>query len=107
MYSQSALSTEYISVPLTATEAGAAVVPTADVVQMAFVAAGSSPATGDWKSATWETDSTTTPTTYFVRCLVGPAGGVITLTEGLYDTFVKIGDNPETVVHRTGAVAIF
>lgn len=107
MYSQSALSTEYVRVPLTATESGSEVVPTADVVQMAFVSPGSDPVSGDWKAATWETDSSTSPTTYVVRCLVGPSGGVVTLTEGLYDIYVRVADNPETVVRRAGAVAIF
>lgn len=107
MYIQSALSTEYVRVPITAMDGSSAIVPTSDVVEMAFVAPGASPETLDWNSATWETDNTTTPTTYYARCLVGPDGGVVTLTETLYDVFVKVGDNPETVVHRTGAIAIF
>lgn len=107
MYSQAALSTEYIRVPTTATDGSSAINPTSDTVQMAFVSAGSLPVSGDWKTASWETDSTTTPTTYYARCLVGPSGGAITLTADLYDVFVKIGDNPETVVRRFGAVAIF
>lgn len=108
MYSQSALSTEYISVPVAATVSGVAINPSTDVVQMAFVSAGDSPDSGDWVSASWEQDATGTPTVYSVRALVGPTGGVTTLTAGtLYDVFVKIGDNPETVVRRFGAVSIF
>lgn len=107
MYSQSALSTEYIRVPVSARNNSSDVDPTTDVAQMAFVPAGESPASGDWKSASWETDTSTTPDTYYVRALVGPTGGVVTLSAALWDVFIKIGDNPETPVIRTGAVAIY
>jgi hypothetical protein len=103
----SAQTTEYIRVPVSATDSGAAIDPTSDTAQMAFVAAGAAPLVGDFKSATWETDTSTTPSTYYVRALVGPTGGVVTLTSNLYDIYIKIGDNPETVVQRTGAVWIF
>lgn len=100
MHSQSALSTEYVRVAI-----DAGVDPTADTVQMAFPLAGNQPT--DWKSATWETDTATDPDTYYVRCLVGPGpGGVVTLVYGLYDVYVKVNDNPETVVRNTGALAI-
>lgn len=107
MYSQSALSTEFVRVPVSARDGSSEINPTSDVVSMAFVSAGSSPVSGDWKTGSWETDSTTTPVTYYARALVGPTGGVVTLSDGLYDVFVKIGDNPETPVRRCGAVAIF
>lgn len=104
MHTQSALSTEYVRVAIGTTPA---VNPTTDVVQMAFPVTGVDPISGDWKTATWESDTSTTPTTYYVRCLVGPgAGGAITLVEGLYDTYIKVNDNPETVVKNTGALAI-
>jgi len=102
LHSQSALSTEYVRVAI-----DAGVDPTADSVQMAFPVTGVAPVVGDWKSATWETDSSTTPPTYYARCLVGPAPGLITLTAGrLYDVYVKVADNPETVVRNTGALAV-
>jgi len=102
MHSQSALSTEYVRVAI-----DAGVDPTADNVQMAFPLTGVAPVSGDWKSATWETDSSTDPATYYARCLVGPGvGGVVSLTAGLYDVFVKVSDNPETVVRNTGALAV-
>jgi len=99
MHSQSALTTEYVRVAI-----DAGVDPTSDTVQMAFPATGVAPITGDWKSATWETVSGV----YYARCLVGPGfGGVVTLTAGaLYDVYVKVADNPETVVRNTGALAI-
>lgn len=104
MHTQDALSTEYVRTVIGTTPA---VDPTADNVQMAFPVTGVDPVSGDWKSATWETDSSTSPPTYYVRCLVGPGlGGVVTLTSGLYDVYVKVSDNPETVVRNTGALGI-
>lgn len=99
MHSQSSLSTEYVRVAI-----DAGVDPTADNVQMAFPVTGVAPVLGDWKSATWETSDGT----YYARCLVGPGiGGVVSLTAGgLYDVYVKIADNPETVVRNTGALAV-
>lgn len=104
MHSQSSLSTEYVRVAIGTTPA---VDPTSDNLQMAFPVTGNEPITGDWKSATWESDTSTVPTTYYARCLVGPGpGAVVTLTDGLYDVYVKVSDNPETVVKNTGALAI-
>ena len=99
MHSQSALSTEYVRVAI-----DAGVDPTADNVQMAFPVTGVAPESADWKSATWES----TGGTYYARCLVGPGfGGVVSLTAGgLYDVYVKVADNPETVVRNTGALAV-
>ncbi|MCC6629960.1 MAG: hypothetical protein IT340_21495 [Chloroflexi bacterium] len=102
----SALSLEYVRVRVAATEAGAAVNPTSDTVVMAFVAEGAAPAGGDWKTAGWETDTTTNPDTYYARCLVGPSGAV-TLTAGVYDVWVKVTDTPEAPVLRAGNVEVF
>ncbi|SRR5260221_9981483 len=106
MFVVSALSTEQIRVPIGATNAGAVVDPTADTVQLAFIAEGSTPASGDWKTGSWETDATTTPVTYFARALVGPSGGVITLAANTYDVFVKITDNPEVPVKKAGPMRV-
>jgi hypothetical protein len=77
---------------------GAPYDPTADTVQMAFLADGIDPLTGDWKNAAWETTlATGGATLYLARTLVGPAG-VITLAKGHYRVWVKIQDNPEIPV---------
>lgn len=97
-----ATSVEYVKVPVSVTESGAAVDPTADTVQMAFTT-GSGPESGDWKTASWETDATTTPDTYYARCLVGSA---VTLAAGTYTVWVKVTDSPETPVKRAGLVRV-
>lgn len=98
-----ASSVEYVRVPVSATASGSAVDPTADTVQMAFLATAAAPASGDWKTASWETDATTTPDTYYARCLVGSA---VTLTAGTYTVWVKVTDSPETPVKRAGLLRV-
>lgn len=99
----SAASVEYVRVPVSATASGAAVDPTADTVQMAFIATAAAPGVSDWKTASWETDATTTPDTYYARCLVGSA---VTLTAGTYTVWVKVTDSPETPVKRAGLLRV-
>lgn len=89
----SSASVEYVRVPISAREAGSAVDPTADTVTMAFTA-GTTPTT--WIAATWETDTTTTPTTYYARTLVGPGNTV--LAAGTWTVWVKVTDSPEVPV---------
>lgn len=99
----SSTSLEYVPVDVRAKQAGVVIDPTGDTVQMAFVSdTDTTPANDDtavWNSASWETNSTTTPHTYTALCLVGP-GGSVTLTEGNYAVFVKVTDNPEVPVKR-------
>lgn len=98
----SSLSTEYVRVPVTATKNGLPYDPTSSTVQMAFPGYGVEPITGDWKSASWETQGGN----YWARCLIGPSGGTITLADGFYDVWVKIADSPETPVRRAGTLTI-
>jgi len=106
MHFQDALSTEFVRVAIGAVEDGLTIDPTLDNLEMAFPLTGATPIAGDWKSASWETDTSTSPVTYYARALVGPTG-VITLTEGtLYDVYVRVTDSPEIVVRNTGALAI-
>lgn len=101
----SSLSKEYVRVRVFAKNAGAAVNPTADVVEMAFKSDGTEPSTPDWKTAAWETDATTDPDTYYARCLVGP-GGTVTLTDGSYDVWVRVTDSPEIPVKKAGRLVV-
>ena len=102
MLTISALSTEYVKVPVAATESGVDVNPVTDALEMALMLPGYIPTDDDWFTGSWEVDSGT----YYARVLVGPDGGVATLSRGLYEVYIKVADNPETVVRRVGAVGV-
>lgn len=101
----SVLDLQYRRVPVVARSAGVIVDPTGDTVVMAFTAPDVDPIVGDWKTASWEADATTTPTTYFARCLVGP-NGTIALAAGTYDIYVKVTDSPEIPVMKAGNLQV-
>jgi hypothetical protein len=105
--SQSAQSTEYVLVAVSARENGALIDPTSDTVQMAFPVHGVAPVSGDFKSASWETDATVTPAVHYARCLVGPGvGAAVALTVGDYEVWVRIVDTPEVPVRRAGRLHV-
>lgn len=99
----SALSLERIKVPVTATVNGASYNPTVDTVQMAFKPPKDEPAAGDWLTASWETIGGK----YHARALVGPGGGVITLTKGRWNVWLKVTDNPEVPVIDAGQIEVY
>lgn len=99
---QSALSTEYVKVAVSAVVNGSLINPTGDTVQMAFTARGVAPVSGDWKAGSWETISGV----YYARCLAGPAG-VVQLAAGIYDCWVKVTDSPEVPARRVGQVTVY
>lgn len=101
----SVLSKQYVKVRIKAYEDGAPVNPTAGTVEMAFVPYDQDPVTPSWQSAQWETSGTGANAVYYARCMVGP-GGTVTLTEGLYDVYVKINDATEVPVMNSGRIAI-
>lgn len=102
----SKLSTQYWSVPVAATKAGAAYNPTADVVQFAFMPTPTqTPVTADWVSGVWETVATSIIYPYNAKCLVGPSGATV-LTSGSYNVYMKVTDNPETPVFIVGTLGI-
>jgi hypothetical protein len=94
----SSQSTEFVKVDV-ARDSG--VDPTGDVVAMAFVADGVQPVPGDFKAGSWETIDGI----YKARCLIGPAG-VVQLVAGTYVVWVKITDNPEVPVKRSGYIKV-
>lgn len=102
-----AASLDYIRAQVSARESGAAVNPTGNAVAMAFTATDTAPAAAasDWKAASWDTDTTTTPATYRAQCLVGP-GGTVELTAGTYYLFVKVTDSPEAPILPCGVVKV-
>lgn len=94
----SVLDTDYVRQTVNAKASGSAVDPSSLTVKMAFTVAD--PVTGDWKTASWDTDTTTNPDTYAAQCLVGPSG-TITLTAGnTYRIWIKITTSPELPVLR-------
>ena len=101
----SSLSLEHVLARVSARKNGAVVNPTTDTVQMAFTTAEAEPVGGDWKAATWETDSATEPDTYYAVCLVGP-GGTVTLADGTYRMWVKVTDSPEIPVKKAGILIV-
>jgi hypothetical protein len=101
----STASLEYVRVPVAAKVDGAAHDPTEDTVTMAFLATTAAPASGDWKTASWETDTGPDPDTYYARCLVG-TGGAVVLTAGVWHVWVKVADSPETPVKRAGLIRV-
>jgi hypothetical protein len=98
-------SLEYVQVPVHAESSGAQINPTTDAVHMAFLPGSQAPEAGDWKSGSWDTDATTTPTTYRAQCLVGPSG-TVTLTRGTYAVWVKITDSPEVPMRPVGSLKV-
>lgn len=101
----SSLSLEYVRVPVSARVSGNPVNPTSDTVAMAFMVGRTNPSVGDWKSASWDTDATTTPTTYRAQCLVGPSG-TVTLVPGVYQVWIKVTDNPEVPIKLAGPLKV-
>lgn len=101
----SSLSLQYVRVQVTAMKSGVGVDPSSDPVQMAFPSAGVAPVGGDWNTAAWEKYTTTSGTTYWAICLVGP-GGTKTLTAGRYDVWVKVTDSPEVPVEMAGQLLV-
>lgn len=76
--------------------------PTADTVTVAFVTSGL-PGALDWKTGSWQTVTANGITSYYARCLVGPAGAFVPAA-GLYRMYVKITDSPEVPVLACGTV---
>ena len=103
----SSLSIEFVHVSVTATSGGVDIDPTGDAVSLAFVPQGTTPAPTDFKVGSWIQDPSTVPTTHFARALVGPsAPAVVALTPALYDVYVKVTDNPEIPVHKSGPLRV-
>lgn len=95
----SSTSLEYVKARVSATNAGVPVDMSSLPVAFAFPAPGTDPST--WYSGTWET----VDGAYYARCLIG-TGGVVALTNGPYDVYVKITATPEVPVKLVGTLII-
>lgn len=103
--SLSSLSTDYISIPVTATgNNGLAVNPTSDPVAFAFKAVGVNPASGDWASGSWDT-YLPFGSKYVAKVLIGPAASV-NPGVGVWIAWMKITDNPEVPVRQVAELTI-
>lgn len=98
-----ATSTETLRGRITGTASGAAVDPTGYTVTAAAVATDTAPAAASsaWKAATWDTDATTSPTTYRAQVVFGPSG-VQELAAGVWWLFFKVVTGSETVILPSG-----
>lgn len=101
----SSLSIQEVKVPVTCLVDGAAYVPTADSVKLAFAAPGSEPST--WLAGTWE--ATPNAMIYDAAVLVGATPGLITLGLGTVDVWVEIVDpsSSQTVVLNAGPISVY
>ena len=100
------LSLDYVTVPVAATQAGAAYNPSPDTVQFAFMPTPTQvPQNADWQTGSWDTVPTSILFPYQAKCLVGPSG-TITLGIGSYEVYIKIADSPEVPVLIAGNLQI-
>lgn len=89
MRKRSSLNTEFLEYSVTATDpSGAAIDLSTRDVEVAYVAPGTKPVSGDWRAATWLRAGV-------AGLLVGPANGGTVLPVGRYDEWLRVSDNPE------------
>jgi len=112
-----AISLEEVNVTWTSELAGTSIDPTGATenqpalpVQMAFPVSSGNPAEPTspvtWFTASWLLGGTSIG--YVAQCLVGPGGGVVTLTAGLsYDCWSKISGAPEVPARFAGALPVY
>lgn len=112
-----ALSLEQVNVTWESGLAGTTIDPTGQTagesvlpVQMAFPVSTGNPAAPaepvTWFTASWLIGGTSTGFT--AQCLVGPGGGVVTLTAGMaYDVWGKITGSPESPAKFAGTQAVY
>lgn len=103
----SQLATPYYKVPVRGELEGQSVDPTGTAPQFAFMPQATQvPQSSDWVTGSWETIPTSLLYPYSARCLVGPDGGAITLSTGVYVTYTKVIYSPETIVEIVGYLEI-
>lgn len=95
----SALSTELVTVTITATPpVGDPVDPTGSPIQIAILPDRQQPGESDWQDADW--GSSIGAGQYTASLLVGPDGGAITLTPGNFTVWAQLTAPPEQPVIR-------
>ena len=89
---------EYIKVPLTAWS-GTVADPTTLTVELAVITPGAVPQSGDWKTATWVTESSVIKARALWSTLVPSAAPSTT-----YGTWMRITASPEQPVIYSGPI---
>lgn len=99
----SVLSTEAVSVAVSADVDGAPYDPTALPVDFAFMQDGAAPGSSDWHAGSW---NTSVIGSYAAQVVVGPDG--VALAEGRYQVWVQItdADSGETVVRQPASLLV-
>lgn len=112
-----AISLEEVNVTWTSELAGTSIDPTGATagstllpVQMAFPVSSGNPAAPaepvTWLTASWLLGGTSIG--YVAQCLVGPGGGVVTLTAGLsFDVWSRVSGTPEVPAKYAGSLPVF
>lgn len=112
-----ALSLENVNVTWASELAGTSIDPTGQtsgqaqlVVEFAFPVSSGNPLRpaepATWYTGEWLED--TTSTGYIAQCLVGPGGGLVTLTAGQsYDVWSKILGTPEEPCKYAGTINVY
>ena len=81
---------------------GTSVDPTSDPVYFAFLTPDGTPDSGTtWHVGAWDTSGAG----YTARIQIGP--GALVLASGEYSSWIKIVDNPETIVEPAGPLTIY
>lgn len=104
----SALSKRYVVVPIRGSDDNGVINPTSLPVAMAFLPQGSQPSgLTTWYAAAWftVTQASLAPI-YKAKVLIGPGGGVVTLTVGSWDVWVKVTHVTETPVEKVDTIRV-
>jgi hypothetical protein len=101
-----AQSLEFVRVAVGASEAGVSVDPTGDAVSLAFITEGSSvDGSTAFTAATWETDASDPDNpVFYARVLVGPSGSYVPVANTAVDIYVRVSDNPEIPIRKSGTL---
>jgi hypothetical protein len=101
----SALSRQLVQVPLTELVSGLPVDPTALPVWVAFKLGRQPPAAPDWLTGSWSTSSVNGQ--YLAQVLVGPGGGLVTLTPGIWTVWLKVEADPEQPIIQVDSLTVY
>lgn len=103
LFTQAAISTQYLPVDITAFSGGTTFNPTSDEVDFAFIAGPTEPLTGDWHVGSWVSGGPP----YVAQILLGPANGGLVLAAGSYIIWCRVIATPQVPIFQVGRLTIF